>query len=235
MPGVKRQGTTKIDAVTDTSVHALPAPAMSCQGDSGGPVFLTAEGGVERLIAITAKGDPGCKEYAFNVRVDAVRDFIDAFVAETETTPIGPPAGTMGPEEICAKTCATNADCPAAMLCLKVSTVSRCALPGTVPARFGVRCSATEACAAGATCARLWASGDFQCLCATPCPDSPVPPDAAPDAGTSDPPPPADEGGCLKCRIDRARGVGDDDRVPMALALSTLALGAIRRRRRRAS
>lgn len=178
-PGTKRSGTMIVTVVEEAGFRADPSPANTCQGDSGGPVF---SGTPELLIGVTASGDPGCRQYAFNVRVDAIRPLIEDFIKETETTPTGPPSGAMSPEQVCSVPCAKHGDCPASLRCQVTPTGSRCVLPGLVPGDFGAQCGpGRKACASGSACARLWPDGDFACLCHTPCPGSVVPPtDAGP-------------------------------------------------------
>ncbi len=195
-PGTKRSGTMEITAVDEASFRTKAAPSMSCRADSGAPV-LAMVGGNEVAVGVTASGDPACRAYAFNVRVDAIRDFIDGFVAETATTPSGPPSGTMSPEQICESPCAVNADCPAGLQCQPTETGQRCILAGVLPGNFTAQCGpGRRACEAGATCARLWSDGDFACLCHRPCATGPKPPPV--DAGPAINPNPlrAGGGGC---------------------------------------
>ena len=179
VPGTKRQGNTKVSAVTPTSFSAVPSPAMSCSGDSGGPVLaIVGDAGVESVVGVTAKGDTACKDHAFNVRVDAVRAFIDSFVKDTATAPSGEPAGSVPLSAVCTQACAAAADCPDGLACRAGD--QRCGLPGAAPTSFDAVCDATRPCSGGATCTRLWTSGANACRCATPCPGGPPPPDAGP-------------------------------------------------------
>ena len=184
VPGTKRSGAMTITTVSESSFRAVIAPSNSCHGDSGGPVFF---GKPEVLLAVTAAGDPTCREYAFNVRVDAVPTFITDFIQETEGTPKGPPAGVMSPEQVCTAPCVNSGDCPAALECLPTPAGPRCLLPGILAGDFGAQCGPTKKpCASGSTCARLWTEGDFACLCHTPCAGGVTPPPM--DSGIGRPP-----------------------------------------------
>jgi V8-like Glu-specific endopeptidase len=206
IPGTKREGTTKVSEVTPTSFTATASPSMTCHGDSGGPVFLKSETGVEELAGITAKGDAGCKDYAFNIRVDAVMtDFIAPYVKATETAPKGVPVGKLAPAQICMQTCSTNADCPGALPCIAYSDGKRCGLEGSPPASLGATCGSDggPSCATGEICARYWSTGPDACRCATPCTGAPPPP--IPDASTDDTSEPSapkgDDGGGGGCAV----------------------------------
>jgi len=181
LPGRKRSGTMEVTAVDEGTFRTKPAPSMSCKADSGGPVLATV-GGAEVVVGVTSKGDPGCREYAINVRVDSLRTFIDEFVAATEMIPSGPPPGKMSPEQLCSVPCETSADCPAALVCAPSMNGPRCTLPATIAGDFATQCGpGKRACDPGTTCTRLWSEGDFACLCHRPCAGGPTPPPT--DAG----------------------------------------------------
>ncbi|MFK8113881.1 MAG: trypsin-like serine protease [Rubripirellula sp.] len=93
--GTKRVGVTTIDEVTDTMVNWNfddPSEANTASGDSGGPGYLDIEG--ELFIAsITSGGtiqDSSLGDFAFNTRVDAFADWIDAAVATIPAVPTEP-------------------------------------------------------------------------------------------------------------------------------------------------
>jgi hypothetical protein len=86
-PGLRRRGTSVITAVEATRIRTAPDPSMSCQLDSGGPVLMTVEG-KDVLIGVTSSGDPFCKEYGLNTRVDA---YFQSFLAPALASG-GPPA-----------------------------------------------------------------------------------------------------------------------------------------------
>jgi len=79
-PPSKRQGTSMIATVDDSSFSFSPGPSQTCAGDSGGPAFVTVEG-VEYLIGVTSAGDILCDRNATDVRVDRnVASFVQPFV-----------------------------------------------------------------------------------------------------------------------------------------------------------
>jgi V8-like Glu-specific endopeptidase len=229
VPGTKRDGDTKIESVTSTAFTTVPSPAMTCAGDSGGPVLIGGvDGGGEVLVGVTSKGDTACKATAFNVRVDAVRAFIDPFVAATAGAPAGMPSGTIALPEICARACATSSDCPAALECDETDA-ARCVLSGLPPSSFAEECSATAPCTMGATCTRVWPSGPGACRCALPCEGAPIPPDAAADGADAGQAGTSDDGGCS---LSGARRQSATSCAASALALLTMISCAWRRARR---
>jgi len=160
--GEKRSGWMSVSEATSTAVTAVPSPAMSCTGDSGGPVFATV-GGQEVLLGVSASGDPGCRAYAFNVRVDAaLGDFIQPFLAETDAAAAG--YGDTSATGFCSKGCQGPQDCPAGLAC----DSGRCMLRSLQDGDFGDACGADEQCASK-TCARLLPEGDGACRCFRPC------------------------------------------------------------------
>jgi Trypsin len=160
--GEKRSGWMSIREVTTTGVTTDPSPAMSCTGDSGGPVFETLNGG-EVLLGVSASGDPGCRTYAFNVRVDAaLGDFIQPFLAETDAAPSG--YGDTASTGFCSRGCQGPQDCPAGLACDN----GRCLLPSLQDGDFGDACDADQQCASK-TCARLLPEGAGACRCFRPC------------------------------------------------------------------
>lgn len=182
--GERTTGGMYLGEVRAASFDALPGPSMTCQGDSGGPV-LAVVGGSEVQIGITSRGDPACRDYAFNVRVDALRSFVDPTVAILEERSLGWPPGAPALDALRDFECGEDADCPAAMRCEEdAGGARRCALPGLGPGSFGPPCATDEDCG-GTTCARAWPSGPDACRCFA---RSVGPPPL--------PPPPPDDGGC---------------------------------------
>ncbi len=235
--GVKRSGLTRVTALADGSFEAAPDPAMSCSGDSGGPVFVAGASG-EVLAGVTASGDPACNERAFNVRVDAHLDWVNARLAEFAAAPA--PAPSIAAGAICSEACATRDDCPVGLRCEPdFSGRRRCTLPGAGVGSLGAACQADPGCDAGDRCVR---SGEGACACFHAC-DAIGTPDAggaggaigvggAGDAGrAAEPPAGADEAdGCAFARAPRARSVGA---WPLAaLLLLRQPLGRLPRARR---
>lgn len=185
VPGIKRQGLSKISSVDVASFHAVPFPALTCLGDSGGPVLVSgADGGVEMLVGVTAAGDPACTKDALNVRVDAVRDFIDPFVAATAASPAGKASGSIALDAICSQRCTKDDDCPAALACDPFAK-GTCLLAGISPSSFGDECGATSPCTGDSRCARLWPSGPGACRCTTVCAGAPSLPSPVPSASAT--------------------------------------------------
>lgn len=175
--GVKRSGTAVITAVGSVDFRVEPDPAMSCHGDSGGPV-LAERDGVEVLIGVSARGDPGCQLYGDNVRVDGFRDsFLAEWIAAAATWPA--PAEVSAEdlrargEALCTGACASDAECPAGLRCLPsigdgVGPSLRCTLPGFTAGVFGDACSSDAAC--DDRCARVRGDDSADaCLCYRSC------------------------------------------------------------------
>ena len=80
--GIKREGVTTIDEVTDTLVSWVFDDASemnTAAGDSGGPGFIDIDGDLF-VACITSGGtepDSILGDFAFNTRVDAFADWID--------------------------------------------------------------------------------------------------------------------------------------------------------------
>lgn len=87
--GTKRVGVTIIDEVTETMVNWYfddPSEANTASGDSGGPGFLDVSGDLF-VASITSGGtDPDSLlgDFAFNTRVDAYADWIDANLVDAD-------------------------------------------------------------------------------------------------------------------------------------------------------
>lgn len=168
--GKKREGTMLVRSLAQVTFETEPGPALSCGGDSGGPIFFDGGGG-EQLVAVTAAGDPGCRSYAINARVDQyVADFIDPFVAMAAAAPVV--TSPASPGDLCDIACERDGDCPAFFSCEQ----TRCVLPGTGDmsgaGTWGEACATSAECGDGATCARLWSD---TCACVTPCATLPIP------------------------------------------------------------
>ncbi|WP_233583518.1 trypsin-like serine protease [Corallococcus sp. CA053C] len=184
--GQRRQGQLQVTGVAPGSFQAGPAPGMSCVGDSGGPVLGATEGdpGTEVLWGLTVSGDVACRSEAVQVRVDALEDFLRPFLE----APPPPAAPTPLPlDALCQEACATDAECPAGLLCVAAGDApARCLLPALQAGSFGAACSEDAACGAQGVCARLEVEGDAACRCFTPCEaavDPPNPGDGPPDTG----------------------------------------------------
>lgn len=95
-PPLKRQGTSVIVTVDDSTFSFGASPSQTCAGDSGGPAFLTVDG-VEYLIGVTSAGDILCARSATDVRVDRyVGSFVQPF---TDTVARGAePRGCQSPD-----------------------------------------------------------------------------------------------------------------------------------------
>lgn len=71
----KRTGETKIESFTDTEFRFRPGPSQTCNGDSGGAAIINVDGH-DVLIGVTSAGDPDCKVYGKDARLDAYGDFV---------------------------------------------------------------------------------------------------------------------------------------------------------------
>jgi len=66
--------TNGIPATSDGTVSIV----NTCDGDSGGPAFMFRNNSRERqLIGVVSRGDPGCRIYGINTRIDSYRDWIN--------------------------------------------------------------------------------------------------------------------------------------------------------------
>ncbi len=227
VPGTKRTGTTKVDAIDATTFRTVPSPSMTCVGDSGGPVLVGGgDGGAEELVGVTSKGDRACMQNATNARVDVeLSAFVTPFVNATAASPSGRPNGVIALAALCTASCATSADCPAALACIAGFHGGTCGLLGAPPSAFGASCARDAECGAGASCARLWPTGSDACACATPCAGAPVPPSPSGSASASA----VSVGG--GCAVASARGT---PLAPSATAwVTALVVSLLRRRHRR--
>lgn len=208
--GVQREGTMTLGEIRATSFDAAPGPAMSCRGDSGGPVFAMIDG-TEELVGITVRGDPGCRERAFQVRIDAVLEtFVDPFVASVGELPAAWPDTAVGFDDVGEHECAGDEECPALMHCTENPTGgSRCALPGLGSSSFTAACATDAECGGDESCVRLWPDGPDACRCAR----------------AAVMPPPLGGGGDGGCSASHAR------RTALVPGLALLACVVLRRRR----
>jgi hypothetical protein len=78
--GVRRTVDLPVTAVDDDFVYAGAVERQTCDGDSGGPALWRDDDGVERIAAVTSDG-PSCHETGWDVRVDAVADFVTSTLA----------------------------------------------------------------------------------------------------------------------------------------------------------
>ena len=236
VPGIKRAGVTTVTSFEAGSFRTAPGPSMSCAGDSGGPVLIrAADAGAELLVGVTSYGDSPCKEFAVNARVDAVRDFIDPFVAETEATPAGMSSGTISLDSICGRRCASPDECPAGLACGAFGG-GTCLVNGGAPMGYGEECSAASPCVTGALCARVWPSGPGACRCALPCAGAPTAPMPSTSTSSSATEPLATQAGGGGCAwAPRSRSREGQSIAPFApFGLAALA-GVLRRLRARSA
>lgn len=166
--GVRRQGTSAIDAVSPATIRTVPAPGMTCVGDSGGPVLLDRGGG-EEVIGVTSRGDLRCEVDAENVDVGALRAFVDDAVvtAAAWTTPTGLPA-------TCEPGCVTDDDCAFGLQCEVAAfddVEGRCVRSPLAPGSLDGACTRDDQCGSG-TCAHV--PGVAACACHVPCDDEPA-------------------------------------------------------------
>jgi hypothetical protein len=172
---------------------------MSCVGDSGGPV-LVREGAREVLAGLTASGDVACRTEALNIRVDALSDFLQPFLADVPV----PPERVLAPEALCRESCASNAECPSGLTCESLDGApGRCLLPALQEGDYGAACTDDAACGAEGLCARLEPAGDGACRCFTPCG---TPPPSTEAEGCTSAPGPALLGLLALARLLRRRG-----------------------------
>lgn len=214
--GMRRQATLQVASIDADTFRADAAPGNSCGGDSGGPVLGDAGAG-EQLLGVTVAGDVSCTAYADQARVDvAMADFIQPFLDATAAAPAGRPAGAIDAGALCRTSCASDADCPAALVCEPATAdwPATCSLSEAPPVAYGAVCAHDSDCGGGASCARLWPDGADACRCATSCAGGPPP--IGGGGGT---------GGGHGC------AVGGDDAGPWWTLVLALAVIAARRRR----
>ncbi len=214
------EGHVRIAAREAFQWKLAPSPSMTCQGDSGGPLFATVDG-VELLIGVNTHGDPRCEVEGFAARVDAHLAFIEELRARplpsSSREPFDPDA------DACARTCATDDDCPRDTTCFASSEGAprRCGFSGLPAGRFGAACSVQTPCVGESNC--LAVPVPAGCRCYEPCGGFE---EEIPDAGTPSRPAVvrAGGGGCATTpRPGRDRGG--------ALWFAILLTGWARRRR----
>lgn len=84
--GIKRQGMTPIDAVSNTLISwdfDHPDESNTGHGDSGGPAFIT-QGGTSVIAGITSGGEKSNSalgDHSYDTRVDVFADWIDSTIS----------------------------------------------------------------------------------------------------------------------------------------------------------
>jgi len=245
--GKKRQGTTTITAVAETTFAVSAAPSQPCSGDSGGPA-LSSAGGSASVVGVTSHGDVGCVQGATYTRVDAylasfIQPTMAAFAAGSAATGAtclfpeqcagGPSACVAAADDpslsYCTISCQNGGDCPTAMTCEPgPGGQPQCRYPLPTPGTYGAACASNSDCVEG----QCTTTG----ICALPCdPASPTCPADYACVNTANidfyciatPPTPAPSGGG-GCGVAPARRP-----TPLAWIVA-VALGiALRRVRRR--
>ena len=136
--GTRRSGIAQVTEVSTDELRMAPNPAMSCRGDSGGPVLAPLAG--ERVVAVTAWGDPGCAQFGVAVRVDRHAAFVRSILDES----VAPPARRAfdAGEHFCRASCSQDADCADETVCFG----GRCLYRGLPAGELGARCDRDGAC-----------------------------------------------------------------------------------------
>ncbi len=174
-PPRKRQGVSVISGFTDLDFTFHPTPSQTCSGDSGSPALATLYG-IEYLIGVTSRGDPGCSDFGSDTRVDPyLDDFVTPYLLATAER-----AADVGDRcfydencrsgicvepadrpsfHYCSKPCGDQArpstGCPKAMRCTAGSGGNVCGYALPSPGALGAHCLEDSDCAApGALCAR---------------------------------------------------------------------------------
>ncbi len=148
--GERMTGEAMVTEVSTDDIRMEPAPAMSCHGDSGGPV-LADTGAGEELVGVTSYGDAACAQFGVAKRVDRqlafIQTILDEAAAWTERRPFDPS------EDLCARTCASDADCPADTVCFSIEDQpTYCVYRGLPAGSFGATCTASNG---DALCTRM--------------------------------------------------------------------------------
>ena len=184
--GKKRQGTTPVTVVAQTTFTVGASPSQPCAGDSGGPAFTGAVS-TASVVGVTSHGDVACVEGATYTRVDA---YLAPFIQPTmkayapgsagtgdtclfaEQCAAGPSACVAASDDpslsYCTITCQNAGDCPKTMTCEPGSSgPSQCRYPLPTPGTYGAACASSSDCVEG----QCTTTG----VCALPCdPASPA-------------------------------------------------------------
>jgi hypothetical protein len=184
--GKKRQGTTTITTVAQTTFTVSAVPSQPCSGDSGGPA-LSSAGSSASLVGVTSHGDVACAQGATYTRVDAylasfIQPTMAAFApgsAATGATCLFPAQCAGGPSacvvaaddpglSYCTTSCQNAGDCPKKMSCVAgAGGQSQCRYPLPTPGVYGAACASNSDCVEG----QCTTTG----ICALPCdPASPT-------------------------------------------------------------
>lgn len=178
--GKKRQGTTTITTVAETTFAVSAAPSQPCSGDSGGPA-LSSAGGSASVVGVTSHGDVGCVQGATYTRVDAyLASFIQPTMAAFAAGSAATGATCLFPEQCaggrsacvaaaddpslsyCTTSCQNGGDCPKAMTCeAGPGGQSQCRYPLPTPGTYGAACASSSDCVEG----QCTTTG----VCALPC------------------------------------------------------------------
>lgn len=154
----RREGVSRVDAVSALALELAPAPASTCRGDSGGPTLGVDDDGGETLWAVTSFGDVACATVGVAARVDVDLDFVDDALARAPD-----PAGDAPFDGLCARGCASALDCPPGFEC----EGGGCTFAGIPRGEYGAGCDASDdLCACVETA--------LGCRCYEPCAEAPV-------------------------------------------------------------
>lgn len=83
--GTRRSGSATVSSVSADRVTLVPSPSQPCSGDSGGPAFAS-DATIERVVAVTSRGDTDCISGSVSTRVSAYTAFLAPWLSP-------PPAG----------------------------------------------------------------------------------------------------------------------------------------------
>ncbi|QDU40421.1 Trypsin [Maioricimonas rarisocia] len=99
--GTLRVGTTELEFVGATTIEwnfDIPSESNTAPGDSGGPAFVDINGTLE-IIGVTSGGtkqNAGLGDHAFDTRVDAFSNWIDAVTSDEIVDINGPSSASAG-------------------------------------------------------------------------------------------------------------------------------------------
>ncbi|MBE2248459.1 MAG: trypsin-like serine protease [Myxococcus sp.] len=125
--GTKREVSTPLRRIGNTSFESGGMGKQTCQGDSGGPAFMVFPGDItERQVGVVSYGDQGCQSFGVDMRVDTQLPWIRTTKGAWEE-PTCESDGLCKPDcavidQDCA--CATDGQCTAE--CLDLSTDTDC-------------------------------------------------------------------------------------------------------------